>query len=98
LGYPGTDTHGLKSIETQWAKRLCNDCLTTDELFQTELVLLSWRLGEPIQELPIAVSETRPASLSIIRRFPKVMNMVLALRKSLRRFPKASPKKFSGSA
>jgi len=84
--YPGTDTHGLKSIQSDLAKRLCALAETTDEIFQTEIVLIAWKLGEKIQELPIRVKEERPVVVSISRRVPKVMNIVLALHKSLKRF------------
>ena len=84
--YPGTDTHGLKSIQADLAKKLCALAETTDEIFQTEIVLIAWKLGEKIQELPIRVQEERPVVVSISRRVPKVMNIVLALHKSLKRF------------
>jgi len=87
LDYPGTDTHGLKSIETQCAKRLCQTALTTDEVFQTEIVLLAWRLGITIEELPVSISELRSAPISIRRRLPKVLNTVRELKRSLGRFP-----------
>lgn len=86
--YPGTDTHGLKSIESNLAKKLCSLAETTDEIFQTEIVLIAWKLGEKIKELPISIKEERPVVVSISKRLPKVMNIVLALHKSLARFSK----------
>jgi hypothetical protein len=86
IGYPGSDTHGLKSIETPLAKKLCELAVTTDEVFQTELVLLAWRLGYKIEEIPIRISEMRRPSVTILRRIPKVVNTVRALQKSLGRF------------
>jgi hypothetical protein len=87
LNYPGTDTHGLKSIETDCAKRLCRAASTTDEVFQTEVVLLAWRLGVRIEEIPIRIREMRSTPVSIRRRLPKVLNTVQQLKTSLRRFP-----------
>ena len=89
LGYPGSDTHGLKSIETSLAQELCQRAQTTDELFQTELALLAWRWGNRIEELPISIREQRPTTVSVARRLPKVAHMVWALRKSIKRFPRA---------
>ena len=86
IGYPGSDTHGLKSMDTELARKLCELSETTDELFQTEIVLIAWRLGVNIEELPIHVAEKRAASVSVLRRLPKVLDMVVALRKSTRRF------------
>jgi glycosyltransferase involved in cell wall biosynthesis len=87
-GYPGTDTHGLKSLETALARRLCSAAMTSDEIFQTEIVLLAWRWGIPIEELPIVIEEKRAAPVSIRRRLPMVMRTVDELRRSLKRFPK----------
>jgi len=87
IGYPGTDTHGLKSIEVECAKRLCQTALTTDETFQTEIVLLAWRLGMDIEEIPIEISEVRSAPVSVRRRIPKVLNTLWKLKHSLKRFP-----------
>jgi GT2 family glycosyltransferase len=87
LGYPGTDTHGLKSIEAGRAKQLCELAITSDEVFQTEIVLLAWRLGVKIHERPIRIRETRHAPVAVLRRIPKVMDTVRKLKRSLARFP-----------
>ena len=86
IRYPGTDTHGLKMIETSIARTLCDLAITTDEVFQTEIVLLAWRLGFRIEEVPIQINEGRSSPVSITRRLPKVVNTVQDLRRSLGRF------------
>lgn len=91
IGYPGTDTHGLKSIETSVARRLCEIAITTDEVFQTEIVLLAWQLGIKIHEVPVQILEMRNPAVTVLRRVPKVLGTVRALRRSLVRFPKPSP-------
>jgi hypothetical protein len=91
FGYPGTDTHGLKSIEAECAKQLCQTAVTTDEVFQVEIVLLAWRMGIAIDEIPIEIREVRSAPVSIRRRLPKVLGTVRELKKSLRRFPAHRP-------
>jgi len=91
IGYPGTDTHGLKSVETPLAKKLCEIAVTTDEIFQTEFVLLAWRLGVSIEEVPLQIQEMRCPTVSIVRRLPKVLDTVRLLRRSLARFPSNSP-------
>jgi glycosyltransferase involved in cell wall biosynthesis len=90
IGYPGSDTHGLKSIEASVAKKLCETAITTDEVFQTELVLLAWRLGIRIEEVPVQILEMRNPTVTVLRRVPKVLNTVKALQRSLVRFPKLS--------
>ncbi len=91
IGYPGSDTHGLKSIEAPVAKRLCEIAVTTDEVFQTEIVLLAWQLGIRIEEVPVQILEMRNPTVTVLRRVPKVLNTVRALQRSLRRFPKPRP-------
>jgi hypothetical protein len=91
FGYPGTDTHGLKSIEAECARQLCQMAVTTDEVFQVEIVLLAWRMGIGIEEIPIEIREMRSTPVSIRRRLPKVVGTVRELKKSLRRFPAQIP-------
>ncbi len=91
IGYPGTDTHGLKSIEAGCAKELCRKAIATDEVFQTEIVLLAWRLGVKIDEIPVNISEVRSTRVTVLRRVPKVLNTVWELKRSLKRFPARNP-------
>lgn len=91
LGYPGTDTHGLKSLEVECAKRLCQQAVTTDEVLQTEIVLLAWRYGWRIEEIPVHIREIRATPVSIRRRLPKVWRTVEELRHSLNRVPVSIP-------
>ncbi len=86
VDYPGGDTHGLKTIEVNLAKSLCAIAETTDEIFQTEIVLLAWAQGEDIYEVPISLREIRDAPVSIPKRFPMVIRMIKELKASLRRF------------
>jgi len=85
LKYPGTDTHGLKSIRTEIAKKLSELSITTDEIFQTEIVLLAWKQGYRLYELPLQIEETRTSPISVRARFPMVVNTIQSLRKSLNR-------------
>ena len=87
IGYPGSDTHGLKSLDAELAKDLCRLSITTDEVFQTEIVLIAWRLGKNIEELPVYIEEHRAPSISVVQRVPKVLNLLAELRRSLKRFP-----------
>ncbi len=88
IGYPGSDTHGLKSMQGSLAKRLCELAITTDEIFQTEIVLLAWQLGVEIKEIPVQIREIRNPSVSVVRRLPKVVNTVRELQRSLVRIQK----------
>jgi len=97
VGYPGSDTHGLKSIEADLAKELCRLAITTDEALQTEIVLLAWRRGCTIDEIPVRIGEVRASPVSIRRRLPLVVNIISDLRRSARRFPRRREAKFLAS-
>ena len=86
LGYPGSDTHGLKCMAGYLGKELCGLSVTSGEALQTELVLLAWKKGVDIWELPVALKEKRSAPVSIRRRIPKVIHLVSSLRQSMHRF------------
>ena len=66
---------------------MCLTALTTDEVFQTEIILLAWRLGLRIEEIPVNISEIRSAPVRVLHRVPKVLNTVRELKRSLSRFP-----------
>jgi len=84
LGYPGSDTRGLKSIETRLARQLCNLAVTDGEAVQTELVLIAWKLGVEIREIPISVSEERSTTFSVRKRLGKSLEMLRQLRSSIK--------------
>ena len=100
MGYPGTDTHGHKSLEAGLAKQLCSLSITSDESFQTEIVLIAWKMGETVTELPLTIAEVRQPGVSLLRRLPKVLRSMGELRRSLRRFPvrRSAPRLETGQA
>lgn len=91
FAFPGTDTHGLKTIRSEVAKALCALSITGGEVFQTEITLLAYRLGYHVVELPVHIEEQRDTKVKVVRRVPKVINMIGQLRKSLSRFPPTGP-------
>ncbi len=90
-GYDGSDTRGPKSLETQLARRLDQLSQTSGEAFQTELVLLAWKLGITISEVPIDLAEVRTSPVSSLSRIPKTLALLRELKKSSSRsFPDAA--------
>jgi glycosyltransferase involved in cell wall biosynthesis len=87
-GFRGTDTHGLKLMGRDVARKLVAECVTEGEVLQSELVLLADRLGYRVVEAPVRLSETRATPVAIGRRVPKVCRLVGELRRSLARFPR----------
>lgn len=85
--FPGSDTHGLKTIRSEVAKSLCEVSITGGEIFQTEIVLLAHKMGFRVKELPFCLKEVRNTKISIPRRIPKVINLIRDIKESLDRFP-----------
>jgi glycosyltransferase involved in cell wall biosynthesis len=73
FGYPGSDTHGIKAIRTETARELVQECRTSGELFDTELVLRAHQKGLRILEIPVQVSELRPSRYGLLKRVPKTL-------------------------
>jgi Glycosyl transferase family 2 len=92
-GYPGSDTHGLKTLTAGAARRLAEIARTTDEVFQTELVLNAWLTGLRVLEIPIAVGELRPTPIRPFRRVPKVWRLIAELRRARRLCPAVLPRR-----
>lgn len=88
LGFGGTETHGLKTFHSKLAKAITKKSVTSAEVFQSELVLLANRFGIEVKELPIQIKEKRATPFPILKRVPKVINILSELKKSLNRFPK----------
>ena len=58
--------------------------ISTVDLFDTELVVRAERAGYRITELPARVEELRDTKSSVIRRVPRTLRGVWAIRRSLR--------------
>lgn len=69
-----TDTHGMKALRRSKILPILLTCRTNREVFDTELVLRSERFGMKISELPVVVSDLRPARLSLLRRIPSTFS------------------------
>jgi glycosyltransferase involved in cell wall biosynthesis len=80
FGSSVTDTHGMKAI----SRKVLDDVLplvkSTEDLFDTELVLRAERAGYRITEVPAVVEEIRPARSSYLKRVPRTLIGLLRLR------------------
>lgn len=78
-----TDTHGMKAV----GRKVLDDVLplvrSSEDLFDTELVLRAERAGYRIAEVPAVVEELRPARSSYLKRVPRTLLGLLKLRKLL---------------
>ena len=73
FGFRGTDTHGIKAMDTRWAIKLTQECVTSREMFDTEIVLRAQNAGLTICEIGVDVSEKRPSRYGLLRRVPTTM-------------------------
>ena len=85
FGFKGTDTHGLKAFRRESFLNLDKYTITTDEVYQTELVMLANKLHMKVIEVPVDIHEMRNPSVSIFRRIPKIIKIVTQLQKSMNR-------------
>lgn len=72
FNFPGTDTHGIKALRQEKILPVLHMCRSQQDLFDTELVLLSYRRGLTVTELPIAVKELRPTRITLGKRIQNV--------------------------
>jgi glycosyltransferase AglD len=85
-----SDTHGVKAIRRTAALPLVETCQFGKDIFDTELILRAERSGLVVREIPVTVSELRPARSSIIRRIPRTLLGLILLRIELWRTPRRS--------
>jgi len=78
-----TDTHGMKAVNRKVLDDVMPEVKSTEDLFDTELVLRAERAGYRIAEVPAVVEEIRPARSSYLKRVPRTLIGLLRLRKLL---------------
>lgn len=84
FGYPGTDTHGIKMFRREKILPIVSACQTDRDLFDTEIILRSYKAGLRIQEIPITCEEKRASNYGIVRHMPRIAKDIWRLRRSLR--------------
>lgn len=73
LGYPGTDTHGLKAFRRERLLPIVKSCVVDRDVFASELVIRAYRAGLDVREIPTRVKELRPPSINLWSRVPNVL-------------------------
>jgi len=79
-----SDTHGMKAIRREVIDQVAAEVISTQDLFDTELVVRAERAGYRIAEVPAVVEEKRETKSSLAKRVPRTLNGVWKIRKSLR--------------
>lgn len=79
VGFPGTDTHGLKAFRREALEPIVRACQVDRDVFASELVVRAYRAGLRIREIPVRVLEKRTPSINLTRRVPNVLKNVARL-------------------
>lgn len=79
-----SDTHGMKAIRRQVINEIASDVISTQDLFDTELVVRAERAEFRIIEVPALVEEKREAKTSLAKRVPRTLKGVWNVRQSLK--------------
>ena len=79
-----TDTHGMKGFRKSLVEEITPLVASTEDLFDTELVVRAERAGYQIVEVPVVVEEMRTARSSLVKRAPRTVVGLLRMRKRLR--------------
>lgn len=84
LGSKVSDTHGMKGFRHELVSDIAPQVVSTQDLFDTELVVRAERAGYSIVEVPVVVEEMRTARSSLIRRAPRTVLGLIKMRRLLR--------------
>lgn len=79
FGYTGTDTHGVKVLNKRVLAPVIAACKTQHDVFASELVIRADRGGYRWRELPIRIKESRPTTIALHRRIPRVCSQLMRL-------------------
>jgi len=78
-----SDTHGMKAVRREVIDQIASEVISTQDLFDTELVVRAERAEFRIVEVPAVVEEKREAKTSLVKRVPRTLKGVWNVRKSL---------------
>ena len=75
-----SDTHGMKAIRKKSLEKQISKVVSTQDLFDTELLIRIEKNQEEIYEVPAMVNEIRPSVSLIYSRIPRTIKSLLKLR------------------
>jgi glycosyltransferase involved in cell wall biosynthesis len=79
-----SDTHGMKAFRADLVADLVPHVVSSQDLFDTELVIRAERAGYKIEEVPVVVEEIRSAKSSLVKRVPRTVAGLFRIRKLLK--------------
>ena len=78
-----SDTHGMKAIRRDNIQKEINNVISTQDIFDTELLIRIEKSGFKIHEVPAKVNEVRPSVSIIFKRIPRTLKSLFKLRYQL---------------
>ena len=75
-----SDTHGMKAVRNLSVKKEINTVVSTQDLFDTELLIRIEKSGGKIHEIPAVINEIRPSVSVIYKRIPRTIKSLIKLR------------------
>ena len=80
-----SDTHGMKAIKKDFVNDHINLVISTQDLFDTELLLRIEKSGVEFKEVPTKINEIRPSVSVIYKRIPRTLKSLFKLKISFYR-------------
>ena len=75
-----SDTHGMKAIKKNFVDDHINLVISTQDLFDTELLLRIEKSGVEFKEVPTKINEIRPSVSVIYKRIPRTLKSLFKLK------------------
>jgi len=75
-----SDTHGMKAIKKTEIEKFVSQVISTQDIFDTELLLRIEKNGGKVKEIPAKVNEIRPSVSLIYKRIPRTIKSLLKLK------------------
>ena len=75
-----SDTHGMKAIKQTEIEKFLPKVVSTQDIFDTELLLRIEKNGGKVKEVPAKVNEIRPSVSLIYKRIPRTLKSLIKLR------------------
>ena len=75
-----SDTHGMKAIKKTDVEKFVPKVVSTQDIFDTELLIRIEKSGGRIKEIPAKVNEIRPSVSLIYKRIPRTIKSLIKLK------------------
>ena len=75
-----SDTHGMKALKKSEINKVIEQVISTQDIFDTELLLRIERNGGKVKEVPTKINEIRPSVSLIYKRIPRTLKSLIKLR------------------